>query len=41
MSLAVMATVFAVIFLSELPDKTALASLLLGSRYRPSWSSRA
>jgi Ca2+/H+ antiporter, TMEM165/GDT1 family len=37
MSLAVAATVFAVIFLSELPDKTALASLLLGSRYRPSW----
>jgi Ca2+/H+ antiporter, TMEM165/GDT1 family len=37
MSLAVAATVFAVIFLSELPDKTALASLILGSRYRPSW----
>ena len=37
MSLAIIATVFAVIFLSELPDKTALASLLLGSRYRPSW----
>jgi len=35
MSLAVAATVFAVIFLSELPDKTALASLILGSRYRP------
>ena len=30
-----MATVFAVIFLAELPDKTALASLILGSRYRP------
>ena len=38
MSLAVAATVFAVIFLSELPDKTALASLILGSRYRPSWA---
>lgn len=35
MSLAVAATVFGVIFLSELPDKTALASLILGSRYRP------
>jgi putative Ca2+/H+ antiporter (TMEM165/GDT1 family) len=37
MSLAIAATVFAVIFTAELPDKTALASLLLGSRYRPSW----
>lgn len=37
MSLAVAATVFVVIFLSELPDKTALASLVLGSRYRPAW----
>jgi putative Ca2+/H+ antiporter (TMEM165/GDT1 family) len=37
MSLAIAATVFAVIFLAELPDKTALASLILGSRYRPSW----
>jgi len=35
MHLAVTGTVFAVIFLSELPDKTALASLILGSRYRP------
>jgi Ca2+/H+ antiporter, TMEM165/GDT1 family len=35
MSLAIAATVFGVIFLSELPDKTALASLILGSRYRP------
>jgi putative Ca2+/H+ antiporter (TMEM165/GDT1 family) len=32
-----MATVFVVIFLSELPDKTALASLVLGSRFRPGW----
>ena len=34
-SLATTGTVFAVIFLSELPDKTALASLILGSRYPP------
>jgi len=37
MSLAIAATVFAVIFTAELPDKTALASLVLGSRYRPTW----
>jgi Ca2+/H+ antiporter, TMEM165/GDT1 family len=37
MSLAIAATVFAVIFTAELPDKTALASLVLGSRYRPIW----
>jgi Ca2+/H+ antiporter, TMEM165/GDT1 family len=37
MSLAIAATVFVVVFFAELPDKTALASLLLGSRYRPSW----
>ena len=37
MSLAVVATVFVVIFPAELPDKTALASLVLGSRYRPRW----
>ncbi len=37
MSLAIAATVFGVIFLAELPDKTALASLVLGSRYRPLW----
>ena len=37
MSLTVAATVFAVIFLSELPDKTVLASLILGSRYRPAY----
>jgi Ca2+/H+ antiporter, TMEM165/GDT1 family len=34
---ALIATVFAVIFAAELPDKTALASLVLGSRYRPSY----
>jgi len=34
MNLAVVATCFAVIFVAELPDKTALASLMLGTRYR-------
>lgn len=34
MNLAVVATCFAVIFVAELPDKTALASLVLGTRYR-------
>jgi putative Ca2+/H+ antiporter (TMEM165/GDT1 family) len=33
--LAIAATVFAVIFLAELPDKSALASLVLASRYQP------
>jgi Ca2+/H+ antiporter, TMEM165/GDT1 family len=33
--LAVIAIVFGLIFLAELPDKTALASLVLGTRYRP------
>jgi Ca2+/H+ antiporter, TMEM165/GDT1 family len=33
--LAVIAVVFGLIFLAELPDKTALASLVLGIRYRP------
>jgi len=28
---------FALVFAAELPDKTAIASLLLGARYRPSW----
>lgn len=37
MSLAIAGTVFAVIFPAELPDKTALASLILGSRYRPAY----
>ena len=35
--LAVILTVFALIFLAELPDKTALASLVLGTRHRPSY----
>jgi putative Ca2+/H+ antiporter (TMEM165/GDT1 family) len=30
MSLAIAAIVFAVVFTAELPDKTALASLILG-----------
>ena len=32
---ALLATVFAVTFVVELPDKSLLASLLLGSRYQP------
>ncbi|MGH3765343.1 MAG: TMEM165/GDT1 family protein [Pseudonocardiaceae bacterium] len=36
MNLTVAGTVFGVIFVAELPDKTALASLVLGARYRPS-----
>ena len=35
MDLTVALTVLALIFLAELPDKTALASLVLGTRYRP------
>ncbi len=38
MNLAVAATTFALVFFAELPDKTALASLVLGSRYRPSFA---
>jgi Ca2+/H+ antiporter, TMEM165/GDT1 family len=34
-SLAVALTTFAIILLAELPDKTAIASLVLGTRYRP------
>lgn len=33
MSIAVVATTFALIFLAELPDKTAIASLVLATRY--------
>jgi putative Ca2+/H+ antiporter (TMEM165/GDT1 family) len=36
-SITVTAVCFGVIFLAELPDKTALASLLLGTRYRPGY----
>jgi putative Ca2+/H+ antiporter (TMEM165/GDT1 family) len=32
---AVIATTFGVVFLAELPDKTALASLVLATKYRP------
>lgn len=35
MNIAVAATTFGLVFPAELPDKTALASLMLGSRYRP------
>ena len=35
MDLVIPATVFGVVFLAELPDKSVLASLILGSRYRP------
>src|SRR3954468_13096927 len=31
----IFATVFGVIFLAELPDKTAVATLVLATRYRP------
>jgi putative Ca2+/H+ antiporter (TMEM165/GDT1 family) len=34
-NLAVMLTTFAVVFPAELPDKSLLASLVLGTRYRP------
>lgn len=37
LSLSVIAVVFGVIFLAELPDKTALAGLMLGTRYRASY----
>jgi Ca2+/H+ antiporter, TMEM165/GDT1 family len=37
LSPTVIAVVFGVIFLAELPDKTALASLVLGTRYRASY----
>ncbi|WP_282797034.1 TMEM165/GDT1 family protein [Streptomyces sp. CC224B] len=36
-SLSVTALVFGVVFLAELPDKTALAGLVLGTRYRASY----
>ena len=37
MNLAVLGTVFGAVFVAELPDKTALASLVLGTRYRPGY----
>jgi len=33
--LSVVATVYAIIFVAELPDKTMIATLIMGSRYRP------
>ncbi|UGY91164.1 TMEM165/GDT1 family protein [Streptomyces gobiensis] len=36
-SFTVAAVVFCVVFLAELPDKTALAGLVLGTRYRASY----
>jgi putative Ca2+/H+ antiporter (TMEM165/GDT1 family) len=34
---AVVATVFGLIFVAELPDKTAISALVLGSKYPGSW----
>ncbi len=36
-SFSVLAFVFGLVFVAELPDKTALASLVLGTRYRASY----
>ncbi|MFC0600867.1 TMEM165/GDT1 family protein [Streptomyces palmae] len=36
-SITVAAVVFGIVFLAELPDKTALAGLMLGTRYRASY----
>jgi len=33
--LSVVAAVYAIIFVAELPDKTMIATLIMGSRYRP------
>jgi Ca2+/H+ antiporter, TMEM165/GDT1 family len=35
--LAVIGAAFALAFLAELPDKSMFATLVLGTRYRPSW----
>ncbi|CAL9289083.1 MULTISPECIES: TMEM165/GDT1 family protein [unclassified Streptomyces] len=37
LSFTIMAITFGVVFLAELPDKTALAGLMLGTRYRASY----
>lgn len=37
MQLATVATTFVLVFLGELPDKTAIAGLVLGTRYRWWW----
>src|ERR1700678_3964384 len=36
-SLLLLATVFGVTFVAELPDKSMFASLVLGTRYRPAY----
>ena len=35
MQIGIIATVYALIFVAELPDKTMIATLIMGSRYRP------
>jgi putative Ca2+/H+ antiporter (TMEM165/GDT1 family) len=35
MNVGIILAVFGVVFVGELPDKTAIASLILGARYRP------
>lgn len=37
MSIGVIATVFALVAVAELPDKTMIATLVMGSRSRPLW----
>jgi putative Ca2+/H+ antiporter (TMEM165/GDT1 family) len=37
LDIAVIATVFALVFVAELPDKTAVAGLVLGTRYPARW----
>jgi len=37
MNLAILGAAFGAVFVAELPDKTALASLVLGTRYRPGY----
>ncbi|OIV36059.1 hypothetical protein BIV57_18290 [Mangrovactinospora gilvigrisea] len=37
MSLSVLGITFGLVFLAELPDKTALATLMLSTRYKASW----
>jgi putative Ca2+/H+ antiporter (TMEM165/GDT1 family) len=37
LSLSLVGTVFVVIFVAELPDKSLFASLVLGTRYKASW----
>ncbi len=37
MSIGIIATVFALVAVAELPDKTMIATLVMGSRGRPGW----